>query len=353
MEFENSVIRTKNRWIIRYEGVEYPSLVKFCEELDLKMPTVQKQLVSGKSIEEVVARGQRKSSNRRAISTARQHPCTVDGVEYPSLAAVATAFGIPMYWLYQFKDKYGLTPQEAAERAREAYETRVTYNSPGGGGNLCECIVEGVTYSSQSDAARAYKVPLSTVTARMARDNTTFAEALALVVKRRKKQMPAQATDKNVMGTLLDMSELPKDIILETVVDALEKYNYQYEVRLRADHSLLIKILENLKITDRPLECFLILNRAESSAFVPVEFYIERLFEPRSSMSDGTLRLLLNDINSSNLGVKLFVDSFSGIVSASGFHLIMKESAPLTLVPALLFFLSSSTDALYKLSNQQ
>lgn len=353
MEFENSAVKVGHRWTIKYDGIQYNSISDFCLELDLVPPTVHKQLNTGMTIDEVVLRGRKRASKRRAVDTARQSPCGVDGVTYPSISAAAKAMNIPASWIYQFKKKHGYTVEETIENVREAYDDSIIPSPVRDKGHVRKCVVNGVAYPSQSEAARAYGVTLSTVTSRMAHDDSSFADALLSVIKRRKGQMPVQMLDKNLRGTPLPKDDLPNNLALQIVIESLEKYHYKYEILIRPDQGIVVKLFEKTKISEIPLECCLILPRPEKAVIFPVEFLIPRLFEPKGGHSTAILNLLINQINNENLGVKVFVDIFTGVVSASGFHLINRNGQFQTLVPALLFFLSSAEDAFVKLSKQQ
>lgn len=136
---------------ITARGVKYPSISEAARTHRLKEGVVSKRLRHGWSIEEALG-----LSVREILNAGK--PLVVDGVEYESINAAAEKFGVEKT-KFRYRLKIGLTPEQAAEL--EPFPDNFI--------GLKKIEVDGVTYPSISEVARAHDLQPDLVEQRLLR----------------------------------------------------------------------------------------------------------------------------------------------------------------------------------------
>lgn len=184
--------KTKNHPVVA-EGKEYETITAFCAAYGLKYTTAVSYIKRGKTGDEVLAlMGTLSSAPRYRNENKKACPCVFDGVSYNSLAAAADAYGVPPNMVYSIKNGRHISGEEALMRAlqlkAEGYDLDEYMES-----RRRPVVVEGVRYPTKAAAAMAYGMPMITVQSRMARHGLTFQEALCMGKKQRRHIQAAQS----------------------------------------------------------------------------------------------------------------------------------------------------------------
>lgn len=99
------------------------------------------------------------------------------GKFYTSLSQAAEDIGLAPTAAYRLKKKYNFTDEEVLQYYIEQKNSHAG-KSARGCGRKKAVVIDGVTYSSYTDALRAYQIPRVTVTSRMQRKGVDFETAL-------------------------------------------------------------------------------------------------------------------------------------------------------------------------------
>jgi len=133
------------------DGKEYPSISDAAKAYNLSLNTVRSRLRLGWSIDEAFGVKSRKHKGKTLI---------VNGKEYPSISDAAKSYGLPVRTV-RARLRLGWDVNKAFNTKTDIERSNNTKGKT--------IVLEGKKYLSISDAAKAYNLPLVTVSARMKR----------------------------------------------------------------------------------------------------------------------------------------------------------------------------------------
>ena len=96
----------RNSWIeVEYNGVKYPNLKVFCEEMNLDLGVIRYRLKAGYSIEDAI----------KTDFNPRHRKVIYNGIEYPSIRRLAEELNLDAHKIVR-RLSYGWTLKEAIEK---------------------------------------------------------------------------------------------------------------------------------------------------------------------------------------------------------------------------------------------
>lgn len=334
-------IHSGSKWTIYYEDKTFDSIIAFCEAFGCRVSTAQKKFIQGLSPSQVIRDSQAyKRHERTPVKHKRQYPCSYNGEHYSSLSEAASALGIPLYWLYNFKKKHNYSPQTALELAVEEY-AKVKRLATHENGRCIPCEIDGTTYPSKSAACKAYDIPAITVYSRMAREGISFEEALSRGNKERKRITPVPVKFNSLRLLRGNISELPQELSIAALYDMLQKYKYLPEYYKSTTGELVLKISENLLPNGISYNVFIVFPPADAKGSVPVEIVIPKLITYHSNepVNNTSLFQTLNMLNLKYTNLKLVYDPPSRTVSAVWAQTIKQTHGQISDMLQSIFFL--------------
>jgi len=331
------------KWTIYYEDRVFDSIIAFCEAFGCRVSTAQKKFMRGIPPSQVIKDNQLYKRHKRApVQHKRQYPCSYAGENYSSLSEAASALGIPLYWLYNFKKKHNYSPQTALEQAVKAYAEAKTGHEAG---SCIPCVIDGTAYPSRAAACRAYDIPAITVYSRMEREGITFEEALTRGNNDRKRITPVPVKFNSLRLVRGDIAELPPELSIVALYDILRKYKYLPEYYKAVSGELILKIGETFPSTQMPYSMYIVFPAASAKGSVPVEIVVPKLVTYPHELPDGTsLFQRLNELNLKYINLKLVYDPPSKTVSAVWAQTIKQTHGQISDMLQTIFFLLGTCD---------
>lgn len=305
---------------------KYESITAFCNAYGLKYPATSVLLRKGVEPETIIANaGSLPTTTRYKPGAKTAIPCSYNGVDYPSITAAADALGIPSHRIPACMKARKCSASEAIKYLMEEadeYARRPVEDI----GAKRPCTINGVLYSSQAAACKAYGVRAITVYSRMSREGISFEEALASGGVARKHVKPMIELWEKI--SLSPFTPTEDGNILLQIADALTKTGL--EVNCLYDASLevaAVKIEASLHAVSDFREVYILLPYPSCPSITDVEFILPCLCQCNSSSMPQKMRILdkINVINTKYAGACLsMVDKNLRVSSAatqSGSHL--------------------------------
>lgn len=334
-------IRSGSVWTIYYEDRVFDSIIAFCEAYGCRVSTTQKKFVRGIPPSQVIRDNQLyKRNERKPIQHKRQYPCTFGNETYSSLAEAASALGIPLYWLYNFKKKHNYSAQTALELAVDEYP-KVKRTTSHKNGRCLPCKIDGTTYPSRASACKAYDMPAITVYSRMEREGISFEEALARGNKDRKHIIPIPVKFNKLHLIKHDITELNPELSIVSLYNMLQRYKYLPEFYKAATGEFVLKIDETFSPIQRPYNMYIVFPSSDTKSRVPVEIVVPKLITYHNDEMPYSPSFFqrLNELNLKYINLKLVYDPPSRTVSAIWAQTIKQSHGQIADMLQTIFFL--------------
>lgn len=163
--------RSSRMKAVEAEQKRYTSIAEFCNYYGLRYTSVQYYLRKGKSGDEILDILQNSSISRRYNKAPGRAVCVKIGDDvFQSASEAAMAYGVSVHQIEAAMEDGTVTPaifgEEVGENSDQLPRKRI------------KCVIAGIPYPSRAAAARAYGIPMVTVRSRMAREGISFEEAL-------------------------------------------------------------------------------------------------------------------------------------------------------------------------------
>jgi len=163
--------RTTRKKPVIAEKTPYASITDFCNYYGLRYTSVQYHLRQGKTGDEILSILRGRSVTRRYNKAPGRAVSVQIGDEtFQSISEAAMAYGVSTDEVEKAMMDGTATPAFSNMALPEDPDQAIRISK--------ECIVAGVPYPSMAAAARAYGIPMVTVRSRMAREGISFEEAL-------------------------------------------------------------------------------------------------------------------------------------------------------------------------------
>ena len=175
------------------------------------------------------------------------------------------------------------------------------------------CVVAGVSYPSQAAAARKYGVPLVTVYSRMQREHISFEEAVRRGHIERRQILPEKATWNGqgfeAFNGVLEEMKITKDIF--TLLDK-NAYHPQLLINQEKE-LFAIRIQESLEAITPPLDVYIVFSEKNASQDIEFIIPVLGKLRILSNAKQTLLYQQINEVNGNYTGSKVFLqdDTFS------------------------------------------
>ena len=292
---------------VEAEGKKYSSVKEFCDAYGLKYTTAVQYIRDGKTGDEVLQlMGTLSSSPRIKNGGQRTCSCVVDGVNYVSLSAAAEAYGIPVHVVYSIKHTHCSSAEEAIHlaldkvAAKEEWDRYIESRKR-------PVIVEGVRYPTKAAAAMAYGIPMATLESRMQRYGVTFEEAVCMGKRERRHIVPEYSLWKKASLKPIGERQCGNlsESLME-IAEILRKNTYRISFFYDKENDIgAVRIKESLFSISAYRDIFILTKKEDS--FTHIEFVIPELLYLSENGTDQELHILseINRLNKEYTWVKI------------------------------------------------
>ena len=139
-------------------GIEYQSIRSAAEDLGISLGKMNRRLASYDYPDYACD----KIPKKAPLPSKRKHLCIIEGVEYKSIMSASKDLGIPYHEM-----RYRLTSFDYPDHVSEKHPKK----PPSSRGRKQPCIIDGIRYKSETEAARALNLYSSVVRCRLRSSN--------------------------------------------------------------------------------------------------------------------------------------------------------------------------------------
>lgn len=313
-------VRTRER-MVEAEGQTFVSVQNFCDYYGLKYRSALYHLQKGRTGDETINILEHRSFNRQyRKAPGRSIEVKIGDDIFKSITEAAEAYGVRPDQIKQAIQAGDAAISELTGEEQSANKKVPTH--------VKKCVIAGVTYPSMAAAARAYGIPMATVTARMDREKISFEEALRRGHHERRRII---AEKTKWIGFSLEVFEgdIEEHKLVNSIVSLLKENSYEPVVfQDPSTRNFAIEIWESLEAISPQLELYILYDEKDLSR--DVEFIIPTIGEQRP-LSDAKQMELYRQITNANAtysGAKIFLRN--GVFSASWSVSLSSRTLPIT-----------------------
>lgn len=274
------------------EQKRYESVSDFCDHYGLRYTSVQYHLRQGKTGDEVLAILRQRSVTRRySKAPGRGIPVKIGDDVFQSVSEAAMAYGVSNAQIEDAMVDGIVNPALLGYTSRQ----------------MKECIVAGVTYPSMAAAARAYGIPMVTVQSRMLREKISFEEALRRGHMERHRIVAEHSKwpgmKRDPFEGELEGKKFTKDLLSLLEQNNYHPHIFQDP----ESGIFAVQIQESLEAISRPLDIYILYDETELSRdieFIIPEIGKQRIL---SDAKQVLLYQQINEVNEQYVGSKIFL----------------------------------------------
>lgn len=324
---------------IEAEQERYASIGAFCDYYGLRYTSVMYYLRKGKTGDEILSiMKQKPASSRYSKAPGRAVPVKIGEDTFQSISEAAMAYGVTPSQIEAAMTNGDATPVFLNMEPLNEFDTPTERMKP--------CVIAGISYPSQTAAARKYGIPLVTVYSRMQREGISFEEAVRRGHIERRQILPEKAKwNGQVFGPFdgdLEKTKLTKDLFT-----LLDNSSYQPQLLQNKEKDLFaVLIQESLEVISPPLDLYIIFNERDASQ--DIEFVIPSLGKLRilSDKNQALLYQQISEVNGKYTGAKVFLQD--GFFSASWSFAQTSRTLQSTFFMRTLYRFIGSTSAMWE-----
>ena len=296
---KNSSHYPKSR-IIEAEQKSHASITAFCEYYGLRYTSVMYYLRKGKTGDEVLSiMRQKPASSRYSKAPGRSVPVKIGDDTFQSISEAAMAYGVSSAQIEKAIEEGDANPAFPDMNIPDVPEEQTKRMKP--------CVVAGVSYPSQAAAARKYGVPLVTVYSRMQREHISFEEAVRRGHIERRQILPEKTKWNGQgfepFDGVLEEMKITKDIF--TLLDK-NAYHPQLLINQEKE-LFAIRIQESLEAITPPLDVYIVFSEKNASQDIEFIIPVLGKLRILSNVKQTLLHQQINEANGNYTGSKIFL----------------------------------------------
>lgn len=295
---------------VEAEQERYASIGAFCDYYGLRYTSVMYYLRKGKTGDEILSiMKQKPASSRYSKAPGRAVPVKIGEDTFQSISEAAMAYGVSPAQIEAAIADGDATPAFLNMDSLDESDTMTERMKP--------CTIAGISYPSRAAAAREYGIPMVTIRSRMQRENISFEEAIRRGhIERRQIIAEKTKWDRETFvpfdGEIAEWMKMTKEIS-----SLLEKNCYRPQILHNQENLFAIHIQESLEAISPPLDLYIVCSEKNASQDIEFIIPVLGELRLLSNTKQALLYQQLNEANASYTGAKIFLKdgTFSAVWS--------------------------------------